>query len=191
MLGFFSKLIFLLFLVAGSFIAYLSTNQIETETVLESNERIYSIKNAEFFGADQKGSLTYKVFSKKARSENTNNQIILDQVSLLYYSDDLNSWKISSDKGALYDNSNILVLTGNVLIRNNATLRPSIIETEDLEINPNKMTMKAEITQTPTDIVRRVSWHPLGVQCVFFFFPDVHNTIIDISKQIPIFNIIS
>jgi len=140
-LGFFSKLIFLLFLVAGSFIAYLSTNQIETETVLESNERIYSIKNAEFFGADQKGSLTYKVFSKKARSENTNNQIILDQVSLLYYSDDLNSWKISSDKGALYDNSNILVLTGNVLIRNNATLRPSIIETEYLEINPNKMTI--------------------------------------------------
>tara|TARA_E500000331_G_scaffold174521_1_gene168503 strand:+ start:13612 stop:14160 length:549 start_codon:yes stop_codon:yes gene_type:complete len=140
-LGFFSKLIFLLFLVAGSFIAYLSTNQIETETVLESNERIYSIKNAEFFGADQKGSLTYKVFSKKARSENTNNQIILDQVSLLYYSDDLNSWKISSDKGALYDNSNILVLTGNVLIRNNATLGPSIIETEYLEINPNKMTI--------------------------------------------------
>ena len=141
MLGFFSKLIFLLFLVAGSFIAYLSTNQIETETVLESNERIYSIKNAEFFGADQKGSLTYKVFSKKARSENTNNQIILDQVSLLYYSDDLNSWKISSDKGALYDNSNILVLTGNVLIRNSSTLRPSIIQTEYLEINPNRMTI--------------------------------------------------
>ena len=141
MLGFFSKLIFLLFLVAGSFIAYLSTNQIEIEKTLESNERIYSIKNAEFFGSDQKGTLTYKIFSKKARTENANNQIILDQVNLLYYSDDLNSWKISSDKGAMYDNSNILVLSGNVVIRNSSTLRPSIIETEYLEINPNKITI--------------------------------------------------
>ena len=141
MFGFFSKLIFLLFLVAGSFIAYLSTNQVGIDKSLESNERIYSVKNAEFFGSDQKGSLTYKVFSKNARSENTNDQIILDQVDLLYYSDDLNSWKISSDKGEMYDDSDILVLSGNVVIRNNSTVRPSIIETEYLEINPNKMTI--------------------------------------------------
>ncbi len=141
MFGFFSKLIFLLFLVAGSFIAYLSTNQIGIEKSLESNERIYSVKNAEFFGSNQKGSLTYKVFSKKARSENSNDQIILDQVDLLYYSDDLNSWKISSDKGEMYDESDIIVLSGNVVIRNNSTFRPSIIETEYLEINPSKMTI--------------------------------------------------
>ena len=141
MLGFFSKLIFLLFLVAGSFIAYLSTNQVGIEKSLESNERIYSVKNAEFFGSDQKGSLTYKVFSKNARSENANDQIILDQVDLLYYSDDLNSWMMSSDKGEIFDNSDILVLSGNVVIRNNSTSRPSIIETEYLEINPNKMTI--------------------------------------------------
>ena len=141
MFGLFSKLIFLLFLVAGSFIAYLSTNQVGIEKSLESNERIYSVKNAEFFGSDQKGSLTYKVFSKNARSENANDQIILDQVDLLYYSDDLNSWKISSDKGEMYGNSDILVLSGNVVIRNNSNSRPSIIETEYLEINPNKMTI--------------------------------------------------
>ncbi len=141
MLGFFSKLIFLLFLVAGSFIAFLSTNRIEIDTALQSNERIYSVKNAEFFGSDQKGLLAYKVFSKNARSENSNNEVILEQVSLLYYSNDLNSWEISSDKGAMYDNSNILVLSGNVVIRNNSTLRPSIIETDYLEINPNKMTI--------------------------------------------------
>ncbi len=141
MFGFFSKLIFLLFLVAGSFIAYLSTNQIGIEKSLESNQRIYSVKNAEFFGSDQKGLLTYKVFSKNARSENTNDQIILDQVDLLYYSDDLNSWKITSDKGEMYDGSKIIVLSGNVVIRNNSTLRPSVIETEYLEINPNRMTI--------------------------------------------------
>ncbi len=141
MFGFFSKLIFLLFLVAGSFIAYLSTNQISIEKSLESNERIYSVKNAEFFGSDQRGSLTYKVFSKKAKSENVNDRIILDQVDLIYYSDDLNSWKITSDKGEMYDDSKIMVLSGNVVIRNNSTSRPSIIETEYLEINPNKMTI--------------------------------------------------
>ena len=141
MFGFFSKLIFLLFLATGSFIAYLSTNQIEIETSIESNEKIYSIKNAEFFGSDQKGSLTYKVFSKKARSESGNDQILLEQVELLYYSDDLNGWKISSDKGEILHNSDILVLSGNVVIRNNSTSRPSIIETEYLEINPNKMTI--------------------------------------------------
>tara|TARA_B100001029_G_scaffold134381_1_gene113263 strand:- start:60 stop:608 length:549 start_codon:yes stop_codon:yes gene_type:complete len=139
--GFFSKLIFLFFLVAGSFFAFLSTDQIKIENSLESNENIYSVKNAEFFGSDQKGSLTYKVFSKNARSENAKDQIILDQVDLLYYSDDSNSWKISSDKGEMYDDSDILVLSGNVVIRNNSTLRPSIIETEYLEINPNKMTI--------------------------------------------------
>ena len=141
MFGFFSKLIFLLFLVAGSFIAYLSTNQISIEKSLESNERVYSVKNAEFFGSDQRGSLTYKVFSKKAKSENVNDRIILDQVDLLYFSDDLNSWKITSDKGEMYDGSNIIVLSGNVVIRNNSTLRPSVIETEYLEINPNRMTI--------------------------------------------------
>jgi len=139
--GFFSKLIFLLFLVAGSFVAYLSTDQIGIEKSLESNERIYSVKNAEFYGSDQKGLLTYKVFSKKARSENVNDRIILDQVDLLYFSDDLNSWKITSDKGEMYDGSNIIVLSGNVVIRNNSTSRPSIIQTEYLEINPNKMTI--------------------------------------------------
>ena len=141
MFGFFFKLILLLFLATGSFLAFLSTNDLEIETSLKSSEKIYSIKNAEFFGSDQRGSLTYKVFSKKAKSENVNDRIILDQVDLIYYSDDLNSWKITSDKGEMYDDSKIIVLSGNVVIRNNSTSRPSIIETEYLEINPNKMTI--------------------------------------------------
>ena len=65
----------------------------------------------------------------------------MDQVDLLYYSDDLNSWKITSDKGEMFDGSNIIVLSGNVVIRNNSTSRPSIIQTEYLEINPNRMTI--------------------------------------------------
>ena len=141
MFGFFFKLILLLFLATGSYLAYLSTNQVEIETSLESNEKIYSIKNAEFFGSDPIGSLSYKVFSKKAKTESGDNQIMLEQVELKYYVNDLNDWRISSDKGEMYDDASLLVLKGNVLIENNSSLRPSIIETEYMEINPNKMTI--------------------------------------------------
>ena len=139
--GFFFKLILLLFLAAGSYLAYLSTNELEIETSLESNEKIYSIKNAEFFGSGRMGSLSYKVFSKKAKTESGDDQIILEQVELKYYANDLNDWRISSDKGEMYDDKNLLILKGNVLIENNATSRPSIIETEYIEINPEKMTI--------------------------------------------------
>ena len=141
MFGFFFKLILLLFLATGSYLAYLSTNQIEIETSLESSERIYSLKNAEFFGSDTQGELTYKIFSKKAKTESGDDQIILEHVNLEYYSDELNDWKISSEKGAMYDDANLLVLTGNVLIENQSTIRPSLIETEYIEINPSKMTI--------------------------------------------------
>ena len=141
MFGFFFKLILLLFLATGSYLAYLSTNEFEAETSIESSERIYSIKNAEFLGSDQMGGLSYKVFSKKASTESGDDQIILEQVELKYYANNLNDWRISSEKGEMYDDQNLLVLRGDVVIKNNSTLRPSIIETEYMEINPKKMTI--------------------------------------------------
>ena len=134
-------MILLLFLATGSYLAYLSTNQIEIETSLESSEKIYSLKNAEFYGSDTQGKLTYKVFSKKAKTVSGDDEITLEHVNIEYYSDELNNWKISSEKGAMYDDANLLVLRGNVLIKNNSTLRPSLIETEYIEINPSKMTV--------------------------------------------------
>ena len=139
--GFFFKLILLLFLATGSYLAYLSTNEFEADTLIESSERIYSIKNAEFFGSNQMGGLSYSVFSKKASTESGDDQIILEQVELKYYADDLNDWKITSEKGEMYDDQSLLVLRGNVVIENNSVLRPSIIETEYMEINPIKMTI--------------------------------------------------
>ena len=141
MFGFFFKLILLLFLATGSYLAFLSTNIVEIERSLESSEKIYSIKNAEFFGSDQMGSLSYKVFSKKARTESGDDQIILEQVELKYYADELNDWIISSDKGEMYDDGSLLVLRGNVEIKNNSSKRPSNIHTEYIEINPKKMTI--------------------------------------------------
>ena len=142
MFGFFFKLILLLFLATASYLAFLSTNEIKIETSLEEGEKIYSIKNAEFFGSDQMGGLSYKVLSKKARTESGDGQIILDQVELKYFADDLNNWRISSDKGEMHEDQGLLILKGNVLIENKSTFRPSIIETEYLEINPNKMTIE-------------------------------------------------
>jgi len=139
--GFFIKLIILLFLATGSYLAFLSTNEIEIETSLQSSEKIYSIKNVEFLGSDENGSFNYEVFSKKARTEKGDDQIILEQVELKYYADDLNDWRISSDKGEMYDDTDLLILRGNVVIQNNSTARPSIIETEYIEINPKKMTI--------------------------------------------------
>ena len=81
-------------MATGSYLAYLSTNQIEIETSLESSERIYSLKNAEFLGSDTEGKLTYKIFSKKAKTESGDDQIILEHVNLEYYSDELNNWEI-------------------------------------------------------------------------------------------------
>tara|TARA_B100000131_G_scaffold92243_1_gene89042 strand:- start:82 stop:561 length:480 start_codon:yes stop_codon:yes gene_type:complete len=119
----------------------MSTNELEIETSLDSSEKIYSIKNAEFFGSDQMGSLNYKVFSKKAKTESGDDQIILEQVELKYYTDDLNNWRITSEKGEMYDDASLLILKGNVVIENKSTLKSSIIETEYIEINPNKMTI--------------------------------------------------
>ena len=65
----------------------------------------------------------------------------MDQVSLKYFSDELNNWIILSDKGEMFDGAKLLVLTGNVLIQNNSKIRPSKIETEYVEINPAKMTI--------------------------------------------------
>ena len=116
MFNFFIKLILLLFLATGSYVAYLTTNEAEIESSLESSEKIYSIKNAEFFGSDQMGSLSYKVFSKKAKTESGDDQIMLEQVELKYYVNDLNDWRISSDKGEMYDDASLLVLKGNVSV---------------------------------------------------------------------------
>ena len=85
--------------------------------------------------------MSYKIFSKKAKTERGDDQIILEQVELKYYADDLNDWIITSEKGEMYDDASLLVLKGNVVIENKSTLRPSVIETEYMEINPKNMTI--------------------------------------------------
>ena len=48
---------------------------------------------------------------------------------------------IKSDSGKIISKSNVLALSGNVLIENKSIDNPSIISTNYLEINPNTLTI--------------------------------------------------
>ncbi|MBC8226397.1 MAG: LPS export ABC transporter periplasmic protein LptC, partial [Gammaproteobacteria bacterium] len=69
-----------------------------------------------------------------------NNQIFLEQVKLTYTDVDVN-WIITSDRGQIISDMNILSLSGNVLIRNNTENNNSKISTDYIEINPNTFTV--------------------------------------------------
>jgi len=102
----------------------------------------YIVKDAKLFGTNTEGEFLYKIVAKKAQANNTDRQIYLDQVFLDYNGDQNIDWKITSDKGQLLSNSNVLALSGNVSVKslsneNNLTT----ISTDYLEINPNTYTI--------------------------------------------------
>ena len=50
-------------------------------------------------------------------------------------------WQIQSDTGQIISQTNVLALSGNVVIENKSSDNPSIIVTNYLEINPNTLTI--------------------------------------------------
>ena len=102
----------------------------------------YMVRDAKLYGTNKEGNFLYKIVAEKAQANNTDKQIYLDQV-LLDYDDDQNiDWRITSDKGQLLSNSNVLALSGNVTVENlsNENNRTTI-STDYLEINPNTYTI--------------------------------------------------
>jgi len=102
----------------------------------------YIVKDAKLYGTNAEGEFLYKIVAKKAQANNTDRQIYLDQVFLDYDGDQNVDWRITSDKGQLLSNSNVLALSGNVIVQslsneNNMTT----ISTNYLEINPNTYTI--------------------------------------------------
>ena len=102
----------------------------------------YIVKDAKLFGTNTEGEFLYKIVAKKAQANNTDRQIYLDQVFLDYNGDQNIDWRITSDKGQLLSNSNVLALSWNVSVKslsneNNLTT----ISTDYLEINPNTYTI--------------------------------------------------
>ena len=138
---FFINFIILSVLAAVSTLLYLfSPNENIDEENQVTKEVEFIVKNAELLGSGENGNFSYKIFSKKAKATDLNNQIFLEQVKLTYTDEDVN-WIVTSDRGQIISDMNILSLSGNVLIRNNTENNNSKISTDYIEINPNTLTV--------------------------------------------------
>ena len=137
------KILFLLTLAAGSsFMYFFSSKQNDDLETFKLTRVEYIVKDAKLYGTNIDGKFLYKIVAKKAQANNTDRQIYLDQVFLDYDGDQNVDWRITSDKGQLLSNSNVLALSGNVIVQslsneNNMTT----ISTNYLEINPNTYTI--------------------------------------------------
>jgi len=137
------KIVLLVVLAAcSSFIYLFSSTSNDNQEKFSPTRVEYIVKNAKLYGTNTEGSFLYKIVAEKAQANNTDRQIYLDQVFLDYESDQNIDWEITSDKGQLLSNSNVLALSGNVIVKslsneNNRTT----ISTDYLEINPNTYTI--------------------------------------------------
>ena len=138
-----AKILFLIVLTAGSsFMYFFSSTSYDDLEKFSPTKIEYIVKDAKLYGTDTEGNFLYKIVAKKAQASNTDRQIYLDQVLLDYDNDQNIDWRISSDKGQLLSHSNVLALSGNVIIQSlfNEKNRTTI-STDYLEINPNTYTI--------------------------------------------------
>jgi len=137
------KILLLLVLAAGSSFMYFFSSKPNDDLEKFNLTRIeYIVKDAKLYGTNTEGEFLYTIVAKKAQANNADRQIYLDQVFLDYDGDQDIDWRITSEKGQLLSNSNVLALSGNVTVQslsneNNMTT----ISTDYLEINPNTYTI--------------------------------------------------
>ena len=146
-----NKLFYFLFIVSSFQLASQNTlkgvvmDKKTTETLIGANVVLFDEENRVNLGGtvtNTEGEFLYKIVAKKAQANNADRQIHLDRVSLDYDGDQNIDWKITSEKGQLLSNTNVLALSGNVTVQslsneNNMTT----ISTDYLEINPNTYTI--------------------------------------------------
>ena len=138
-----AKILLLLALAAGSSFMYFFSSKPNDDLEKFNLTRVeYIVKDAKLYGTNAEGKFLYKIVAKKAQANNADRQIYLDQVFLDYDGDQDIDWRITSEKGQLLSNSNVLALSGNVTVQslsneNNMTT----ISTDYLEINPNTYTV--------------------------------------------------
>ena len=140
--NYFLKLGFLVVLAILSNLIYFFT--IDTSKEIENiaaSDREFILKNAEIFGSNNEGNFSYSIFSKKAKTNDLKKLIYLEQLEIKYIAEPTIDWVIKSATGQIISKSNVLVLSGNVLIENKSIDNPSIISTNYLEINPNTLTI--------------------------------------------------
>ena len=137
------KILLLIVLAAGSSFMYFFSSKPNDDLEKFNLTRIeYIVKDAKLYGTNTEGEFLYTIVAKKAQANNADRQIYLDQVFLDYDGDQDIDWRITSEKGQLLSNSNVLALSGNVTVQslsneNNMTT----ISTDYLEINPNTYTI--------------------------------------------------
>ena len=138
-----AKILLLVVLAAGSsFMYFFSTKSNDNLEQFSPTRVEYMIKNAKLYGTNTEGNFLYKIVAEKAQASNTDRQIYLDRVLIDYESSQNIDWRITSDKGQLLPNSNVLALSENVTVQ---SLSPensgTTISTNYLEINPNTYTI--------------------------------------------------
>lgn len=140
--NYFLKFGLLLFLATGSTLIYFFTiDSSQNISQLKNGQREYILKNTEIYGSNNEGNFSYKIFSKKAKTNDIRKTIHLEQLQIEYVSIPEIDWVIQSDNGQIISKTNVLALSGNVIIENKSEESPSIITTNYLEINPNTMTI--------------------------------------------------
>ena len=138
-----TKIILLVVLASGSsFMYFFSAKSNDNLETLGPTRVEYIVKDAKVFGTNAEGKFLYKIVAKKAQASNTDRQIYLEKVLLEYNGNQAIDWVITSDKGQLLPNSNVLALSGNVAVQNISNENTmTTIATDYLEINPNTYTI--------------------------------------------------
>ncbi len=138
-----AKIMLLLVLASGSSFMYFFSSKSNDNLEKFNPTRVeYMVKNAKLYGTNPQGKFLYKIVAEKAQANNTDRQIYLDKVFLDYDGDQDIDWSITSDKGQLLPNSNVLALSGNVIVKNLSNENNmTTISTDYLEINPNTYTI--------------------------------------------------
>ena len=138
-----AKILLLVALAAGSsFMYFFSTKSNDNLEQFSPTRVEYMIKNAKLYGTDTEGNFLYKIVAEKAQASNTDRQIYLDRVLIDYESSQNIDWRITSDKGQLLPNSNVLALSENVTVQSLSNENSgTTISTNYLEINPNTYTI--------------------------------------------------
>jgi len=141
--NYFLKLGFLVVLAILSNLIYFFTvnTSKEIESLVAGGDREFILKNAEIFASNNEDNFSYSIFSKKAKTSDLKKLIYLEQLEIKYIAEPSIDWVIKSDSGKIISKSNVLALSGNVLIENKSIDNPSIISTNYLEINPNTLTI--------------------------------------------------
>ena len=115
--NYFLKFGLLLFLATGSTLIYFfTTDSSQNISQLKNGQREYILKNTEIYGSNNEGIFSYKIFSKKAKTSDLKQTIYLEQLLIKYISEPEIDWEIQSDSGQVISQTNVLALSGNVVI---------------------------------------------------------------------------